>query len=88
LRAYYEDAGVWGLRSWMGSYELGLSLPPEWVGEWVFSVGDEDPEGVIEAGMVTNFESRVLYSMIDTLVYEDTGARVLSNTARELIAVA
>ena len=87
LREYYVDAGVWGLHEWTGGYELGISFPPDWVGEFVFTVDDEDPEEVFEAGMVTNYESMVHYAMIDTIVYEENGARTLSSLPHELVVV-
>jgi Xaa-Pro dipeptidase len=87
LREYYRDAGVWDMRGWLGGYELGISFPPDWVGEFVFDVEEEDPDGVFEAGLVTNYESIVLHSMIDTVVFEPDGARLLSSLPRELAVV-
>jgi Xaa-Pro aminopeptidase len=89
LRAYYVEVGLWGLKdqTWLGGYELGLSFPPDWVGDWIFTVADEDTEDVFEAGMVTNFESVLHFSLIDTLVYEEGGARTLSTLPHELIVV-
>ncbi len=87
LREYYRDAGVWDMRGWLGGYELGISFPPDWVGEFVFNVDDEDVDGVFSDGMVTNYESIVLHSMIDTVIYEETGTRVLSSLPRELVVV-
>jgi Xaa-Pro dipeptidase len=87
LRAYYQDAGVWGMHAWTGGYELGIAFPPDWVGEFVFTVDDEDPEEVFEAGMVTNYESMVHFAMIDTIVYEENGARALSGLPHELVVV-
>jgi hypothetical protein len=55
---------------------------PDWVGEFVFTVDEEDPEAILEAGMVTNYESMVHYAMIDTIVYEENGARALKPSAR------
>lgn len=78
IRSFLQDSGVWGLHNWNGGYEMGCSLPPDWVGEWHFTVGDDDCEDVFEAGMVTNYESIVLYPMIDTVVFEEGGARTLS----------
>lgn len=77
LRDYYEDSGVWGLHGWTGGYELGISFPPDWVGEFVFTVGD-DVSGDFEAGLVTNYESVIHYVMIDTIVYGENSARYLS----------
>jgi Xaa-Pro dipeptidase len=87
LREYYQDAAVWGMHEWTGGYELGISFPPDWVGEFVFTIDDEDPAEVFEAGMVTNYESMVHYAMIDTIVYEEDGARALSTLPHELIIV-
>ena len=56
---------------------LGISFPPDWVGEWTFTVG-ESADDVFRAGVVTNYESIVLYPMIDTVVFGDDGARTLS----------
>jgi Xaa-Pro aminopeptidase len=87
LREYYEDSGIWGLNSWAGGYELGLSFPPDWVGEFIFSIDDDETDAVIESGLVTNFESVALIAMIDTLVFEDGGTRVLSSVPRQLLVV-
>ncbi len=87
LREYYQDAGVWGMHFWTGGYELGIGFPPDWVGEFVFTVDDEDPDGVFEAGLVSNFESMIHFVMIDTLVYEEDGARTLSQLPHQIMVV-
>lgn len=89
LRAYYEEAGLRGRsEGWALGYELGLSLPPDWVGDFYFHVDDERYlERVFEPGMVTNFESLFSTALIDTIVYEPEGCRVLSKTPLEVIAV-
>ncbi|CAG7608289.1 M24 family metallopeptidase [Leucobacter soli] len=79
LKEYYEDAGTWGLHNWTGGYELGLSFPPDWVGEFQYTIGEEDVEGVFLADTVTNFESVVNFIMIDTVVYQESGTRTLSS---------
>ena len=67
--------------------EQGLSLPPDWVGDFYFHVDDERwIERVFEPGMVTNFESLFSTALIDTIVYEPEGCRVLSKTPLEVIA--
>jgi len=80
MREYYTETGLWDYRdqTWIGGYELGISFPPDWVGEWTFTIADEEAEGVFEENMVTNFESIVHLTLIDTLVYEKEGARTLS----------
>lgn len=89
LRRYYEDVGLWReTEGWALGYELGLSLPPDWVGDFYFNVGDHKYlDRVFEENMVTNFESEFDTALIDTIVYGRDGSRVLSRTPRELIAV-
>jgi Xaa-Pro aminopeptidase len=89
LRQYYEETGLWTEASgWALGYELGLSLPPDWVGEFYFNVGDHlYLDRVFEPGMVTNFESVFGTGLIDTLVWEADRTRVLSSIPRELIVV-
>ena len=72
----------------MGGYELGISFPPDWVGEWTFTVDEEEPGGCFEEGLVSNFES-VFQSagVIETFVVESGGAKVLGKLPRELIVV-
>lgn len=81
MRQYYQDVGLWRYKehSWVGGYELGLSFPPDWVGNWLFTIDDEETDDVFEAGMVTNFESVVHIPLIDTVIYEAGGARTLSS---------
>ncbi len=89
LRAYYQDAGLWSQdEGWGLGYELGLSLPPDWVGDFYFHLGDDRYlDRVFEENMVTNFESLFGTHLIDTLVYGRDGTRILSQTPRALIAV-
>ncbi|OBF25530.1 M24 family metallopeptidase [Mycobacterium sp. ACS4331] len=77
IEQHLRDAGLWGLHDWNGGYEMGLSFPPDWVGEWTFTVGEASQDR-FEAGTVTNYESIVLYPMIDTVVFGADGARTLS----------
>ncbi len=89
LRQYYQDAGVWSLNSqyWVGGYELGISFPPDWVGEWLFTVNSEDEPGVIEDGLVTNYESIIGLGLLDTIVYQQAGTRTLSKIPHEILVV-
>ena len=76
-----------GREGWVLGYELGLSLPPDWVGEFYFHFMDSDYlDRVFEANMVTNLESLFNTWLIDTLVYGEDGCRVLSHTPLELLA--
>jgi Xaa-Pro aminopeptidase len=85
LRAYYRDCGLWERRGWLGGYEFGVALPPDWVGEWMFGVSDEDSDDVFEEGLVTNFESIVGLVLIDTFVIGPGGAERLSSVPREIL---
>jgi Xaa-Pro aminopeptidase len=90
LREYYDEAGVFDLNTdiWIGGYELGIAFPPDWVGEWKFTVmGGEDDDRVFEAGMVTNFESMLGFSLIDTLIYGEGPAETLSTLPHEFMVV-
>ncbi|MBF0560593.1 MAG: aminopeptidase P family protein [Alphaproteobacteria bacterium] len=87
LRTYYEDSNIWPLREWVGGYELGISFPPDWVGDFVFTVEDENSEDYFQAGMVTNFESIFGTFLIDTVVYEEKQARILSADMPQLMVI-
>lgn len=98
LRSHYVDRDIWQHHNYCGGYELGIAFPPDWVGEFEWSVADEDPEGAFEANMVTNYENtfrnedpayrfaQIAFSR-DTLVYTDAGARRLSAIPVELIVL-
>jgi Xaa-Pro aminopeptidase len=88
LTRYYKEAGLWGSEGWALGYELGLSLPPDWVGDFYFNLLDDRyTDRVFEENMVTNFESCFDTPLIDTLIYGRSGTRVLSRTPLELIPV-
>jgi Xaa-Pro aminopeptidase len=85
LRAFYQDSGIWERRGWLGGYEFGVALPPDWVGEWMFSVDDADSDDVFEEGLVTNFESVTGLVLIDTFVIGPDGAERLSSVPSEIL---
>ena len=88
LRRYYQDVGLWDQLGWGLGYELGLSLPPDWVGEFYFHVRDERGlERVFEENMVTNYESMFNTWLVDTCVYQAGATRILSKTPLELQSV-
>jgi Xaa-Pro dipeptidase len=88
LRAFYQDSGIWERRGWLGGYEFGISFPPDWVGEWVFSVDDADSDEVFEEGLVTNYESVAGLVLIDTFVIGADGAERLSSVPHEILVAA
>lgn len=90
LYAYYEEAGVFELNSsvWIGGYEMGIAFPPDWVGEWKFTVvGGEDDDRVFEAGTVANFESMCGIGLLDTFVIEEEKTSLLSKLPHEIMVV-
>ena len=82
MRRYFAACGIDG---WAGGYELGVSFPPDWVGEFTWSIMEEDSTAIVEPGLVTNFESIAFLAMVDTVVFEDSGARFLSSLPREAL---
>ena len=87
LRRYYREVGLWDVAGWALGYELGLSLPPDWVGEFYFNIRDDKYlDRVFEENMVTNFESLFSTWLVDTCVYEPAGARFMSKIPMELMA--
>jgi Xaa-Pro aminopeptidase len=88
LRRYYEAAGLWDTPGWALGYELGLSLPPDWVGDFYFHFKDNKYlDRVFEENMITNFESLFNTWLIDTCVYTRSGTRFMSKLPPEVIAV-
>jgi Xaa-Pro aminopeptidase len=88
LQRYYKDAGLWDVPGWALGYELGLSLPPDWVGDFYFHFRDDKYlDRVFEPNMVTNFESLFATWLIDTCVYEPGGTRFMSSLPMGLVAV-
>lgn len=82
LRDYYAATGVEGGAA---GYEMGITVPPaDWVNEFVYSVADRDLEGIIRAGAVTNFESWNILALVDLVVFEESGPRVLSRVPQTL----
>jgi Xaa-Pro dipeptidase len=88
VRRELEATGLWEKRYFMGGYDLGIAFPPDWVGPWYFDMGTPMPGKVFEAGMVTNLEV-IANSMpiVDTVIYGQEGARVVSSLPRELLVV-
>lgn len=92
LREYYESANIWEFRDWIGGYQIGIAFTPDWVGEFTWNVDAEgdnaETDKIIEAGMVTNFESFVGGTgFIDTVVFKETGVEVISKLPQVLYLV-
>jgi Xaa-Pro aminopeptidase len=98
LREYYEAVDLWQYHGYCGGYELGIALPPDWCGEFLWSVADEHSREVFGANLVTNYENTfrnedpayrypLLAFSRDTVVYETTASRCLSNIPLGLIVL-
>lgn len=99
IREYYRSIDAWDSplgqidgrdlnRGFVGGYELGLSMPPDWVGPAVYSIAEESPEGVIPDGFVANFVSSFPgATQTDTVVWEADRVRTLSELEPRLIVV-
>lgn len=92
LKRHYQDQGVWENRWYVGGYELGIAMQPDWVGEFNWSAAEEGDNRLFQENMVTNYESDLeshpgrhagatadsIILNINTLVYGKNGARLLT----------
>lgn len=85
LRDYYASTGLEGSAA---GYEMGITVPPaDWVNEFLWSVEDDTITGVIQEGMVTNFETWNALALVDLVVWEADGPRPLSKVPHELMVI-
>jgi hypothetical protein len=81
----------------VGGYDLGIAIPPDWVGH-TFLAGDRYETANFDPGVVTNYENILDVfsegwpggrngSYIDTLLMTETGLEVLSKIPQDLIVV-
>jgi Xaa-Pro aminopeptidase len=85
LRDYYAGTGLEGSAA---GYEMGVTVPPaDWVDEFTFFLEDTSVTGVIEEGMVTDFETWNALALVDLVVWEADGPRLLSQVPHELMVV-
>jgi Xaa-Pro aminopeptidase len=85
LDDYYRGTGIEGGAA---GYEMGVTVPPaDWVNEFVYSSVDTGLPGVIEENSVTNFETWNVIAIVDLVVFESTGPRVVSGIPRELLTI-
>jgi Xaa-Pro dipeptidase len=94
LEDYYRSEGILDELWWVGGYELGISLPPDWVGGWFFDTWTDPGDDVFDPGLVTNFEGNFylpeqagVSMQIDTLVFTSESAEVLLGVSPDLIVV-
>ena len=72
-RDYYDEHGLWEDRWWVGGYELGIAIPPDWDGPFTYDAEIDPGDDTLDAGMVINLES-------DIYLPEGAGASLMINT--------
>lgn len=94
LEDYYRDAGILGDEWWVGGYELGIAFPPDWVGDFLYSMGEDTAGAVFTPGDVVNFEANFylphlagIALSIDTAVIDHDSAGLISTTPSTLTVI-
>jgi len=94
MRAYYEEAGIWEDRWWVGGYDLGIAFPPDWVGVFSYDPETDPGERAMVPGTVVNYESDFylpkgagMSAIMDTIAVGEDKAEILSTIPQELIVV-
>ncbi|MCE2603899.1 hypothetical protein LH384_32960, partial [Pseudomonas aeruginosa] len=82
ITRFIKEEGAWDEQYWLGGYELGISFPPDWVGNFVYDPYIDSNGARFEPGMVVNFETG--FGIVDTLVFTEKEARILGTTPWEL----
>ena len=78
-RRYYEESGLWESRGWVGGYEMGIALFPDWVGNFVYDpLAEKNADRAFEPGTAVNYEVQVFlpqhagcFVAIETLLFGD-----------------
>lgn len=89
IDSYLDSAGLTGLVA-RGGYDIGLSVPPDWVGHTRVVGGGFVDVGMVP-GFVTNYEifssdsSIAELGLIDTFLMTEKGLEVLSNIPPEIL---
>ena len=59
-RRYYDENGLWESRGWVGGYEMGIALFPDWVGNFVYDpLAEKNADRTFEPGTAVNYEVQV-----------------------------
>ena len=92
LLDYYKKVGIWEERGWIGGYEMGVAMPPDWVGNFVFDLLDEgNHDQKFVPGTCINYENQFfyprqtgMYFMIESLLFKENGASIVSKFPNDL----
>lgn len=82
MKNFYKEENIWGQQYWIGGYELGVSFPPDWVGEFVYDPYLDNSGKRFVPGTVVNFETG--FGIIDTLMFKEDEAKILGETTWDL----
>lgn len=94
LEEYYRSCGLLDDEWWVGGYELGVAFPPDWVGEFLYSMGDDHADATFMAGDVFNFEANFylpenagIVLAINTAIVDDTEAGLVHGYPNALTVI-
>ena len=94
-RRYYEEAGLWESRGWVGGYETGIAFYSDWVGHFVYDPLSEKNAGrCFEPGTAVNYESQIFlprhqggYFLIESFLFTEESAALATERAPYGLAV-
>ncbi len=84
MKKFYDEEGM-EPPLWFGGYEIGISFPPDWVGEFVYDTSMLHEGVKFAPGAVVNFETG--FGINDTLIFTKDEAKILGTTQWDLIIV-
>ena len=82
VKAHYDREDLWSSRGWIGGYEMGISFPSDWVGNFVYDpLSEKNADRVFEPGTAVNHEIQIFmprhigqFFMIESLLFEEDKA--------------
>jgi Xaa-Pro aminopeptidase len=91
LEAAARAEGIWDERWWLGGYELGVAMAPDWVGGRYYEAPGDPGDLTFEPGAVANLET-IFYlpeaagitMLIDTIVAEEARCGLVHATPAAL----
>jgi len=94
VKTYYQEAGIWEDRWWVGGYELGIAFPPDWVGAFTYDPDVDAGEQRFVPGMVVNYESNFYLPhgagssmLIHSFAFKEDEAVIMDEFPSELIVI-
>ena len=89
-----KKLGIWQDQWWLGGYDLGIALAPDWVGYHYFSAELDPGEQTLEPGMVMNTEWNFylprgagVRELIDTIIVTEDAVEFPHKVPLELVVV-